>query len=126
MSVDFNIKAMDASMLPSRGVAQAQAAADKAKTNDDAKLRQACNDFESILVTQMFTKMRTAGPKADLFGSGDKEEMFQSMLDEERAKELCKNDFMKIGDVMYRQLTGAESPQVSGESVDTHTGKDSG
>ena len=71
---------------------------------EDVKLRKTCRDFESLLVQQMLSKMRASIPKSDLFGSKDKEEIFQSMLDEEYAKELSASSSLGLGDMLYEQL----------------------
>ena len=71
---------------------------------EDVRLRKTCRDFESLLVQQMLSKMRASIPKSDLFGSKDKEEIFQSMLDEEYAKELSESNSLGLGDMLYTQL----------------------
>jgi flagellar protein FlgJ len=77
----------------------------KPKTNaEDVKLNKACKDFESLMVQQMLSKMRASIPKSDLFGSKDKEEIFQSMLDEEYAKGVAESGSLGLGDMLYAQL----------------------
>ena len=71
---------------------------------EDVKLRETCRDFESLLVQQMLSKMRASIPKSDFFGSKDKEEIFQSMLDEEYAKELSESGSLGLADMLYAQL----------------------
>jgi len=73
----------------------------------DIKLRKVCREFESLLVAQMLTKMRSTVPKADLFGSSEKEEFFQDLLDQEIAKQVSQAGTMKIGDLLYIQLSKA-------------------
>ncbi len=77
---------------------------DAAVEKDDRALRQACREFESLLVAQMLKQMRASVPKSDLFGSREKEEMFQSMLDDELAKGMSEQGAFKLGDVIYDQL----------------------
>lgn len=71
----------------------------------DAKLHKACRDFEAMLVSQMLGEMRQTVQKTDLFGSSEKEEMFQGMLDNEIAKDVSQNGSMGIGDILYRQIS---------------------
>jgi len=71
----------------------------------DARLRKACREFESLLVAQMLSKMRSAVPKTDLFGSSEKEEFFQDMLDQEIAKQVSQTGTMGIGNLLYIQLS---------------------
>jgi flagellar protein FlgJ len=81
-----------------------RAAAAKGEALEDTRLRKACKDFESLLVQQLLSKMRTSVPKSDLFGSKDKEEVFQSMLDEEYAKEVSESGSLGLGDLLYAQF----------------------
>ena len=72
---------------------------------EDAKLKRACKDFESMMVTQLLGQMRRTIPKSDFFGSSDEEEIFRGMLDQEMATEISKGGAMKLGDLLYAQLT---------------------
>lgn len=78
---------------------------------EDAKLKRACQDFESVLVTYMLGQMRNTVQKTDLFGSSEKEDMFQGMLDQETAKDISTNGSMGIADMMYKQLSQINSLQ---------------
>jgi len=72
---------------------------------EDAKLRKVCQDFESVLVAHMLSKMRETVPKTNLFGSGREEEIFRSLLDQEIAKEISRTGAMKLADLVYAQLS---------------------
>ncbi len=86
---------------------------------EDNELKKACKGFETILVTQMLTKMRETVPKSDLFGSDDAEQMFQGMLDEEIAKGVSDSGALKISDLLYKQLSKLEkTAKVSDTNVD--------
>ncbi|MDO8587053.1 MAG: rod-binding protein [Armatimonadota bacterium] len=85
---------------------------------DDAALKKACGEFESLLVAQILHKMRDTVPKSDLFGSREKEAIFQSMLDDETAKQLSNSGTLGIADLLYQQLKGAETAKVPDGSVD--------
>ena len=75
---------------------------------DDAKLRQACRDFESILTGYLLKSMRSTVQKTDLFGSEQKEEMFRDMLDDEIAKAASNQKSLGIAEMLYKQLSGLE------------------
>jgi flagellar protein FlgJ len=72
---------------------------------EDAKLKKACQDFESIFLNQMLSKMREAVPKSDLMGHSQAEETFQGMLDDELAKQMSANGGIGLGATLYRQIT---------------------
>jgi len=107
-------QAQDAGVVrPDAGVTKQDAAG-----RDDPALRKACREFEAFLVAQLIKNMRASMPKADLFGSAQKEEIFQSMLDEEVAKEISKTSALRLGDMIYVQLATPKTAKVSGEAVE--------
>lgn len=79
-----------------------------ADTNkDDAKLEKACHDFEAIIIQQMLTVMRKSVPKDGLFGSdGYAQDMYQSMNDENLAKQMASGKGIGLADTLYQQLSG--------------------
>jgi peptidoglycan hydrolase FlgJ len=84
---------------------------------DDPALKKACKEFESMLIGQMLKKMRDTVPKNDLFGSKDKEEIFQSMLDDETAKNLSENGSFGLANMLYSQLS-AKNAKALPKTVD--------
>jgi peptidoglycan hydrolase FlgJ len=85
---------------------------------DDQALKKACREFESMLVSQMLKKMRDTLPKTDLFGSKDKEEIFQSMMDDETAKSLSANGSLGLADLLYSQLSTDKTAKAREKTVD--------
>ena len=77
--------------------------ADKAK---ERKLRNACADFEAIILKQMLSTMRKSIPKTGLFHGGYAEDLYQSMHDEMLAEKLAHGKGMGLGEALYRQLIG--------------------
>ncbi|HPP74244.1 MAG TPA: rod-binding protein, partial [Armatimonadota bacterium] len=73
----------------------------KPTDNTDPALMKVCVEFESLLATQMLKKMKESVPKTDLFGSRDKEEMFQDMLDQEVCLNLSKSGSIGLAEVLY-------------------------
>lgn len=86
---------------------------------EDAALKKACREFESVLVAQMLKNMRSSVQKSDLFGSSEKEEMFQGMLDDEIAKDISRTNSFGIAQTLYNQLSQIKTAKVSEKSVDT-------
>jgi len=85
---------------------------------EDPALKKACREFESLLVSQMLKKMRDTLPKTDLFGSKDKEEIFQSMLDDETAKSLSEKGSLGLADLLYSQLNTDKTAKAQQKTVD--------
>ena len=56
--------------------------------SQDAKIKAACTEMESLFIQNMFKEMRASIPKGGLTSGGKAEEMFTDMLDAEMAKTL--------------------------------------
>lgn len=85
----------------------------------DKKLKQACQDFESVFMGFVLKGMRKTVQKSDLFGSNKAEDMFTDMMDDEVCKSASKSNSMGIADLLYRQLAGANQDtrnETRGES----------
>jgi Rod binding domain-containing protein len=78
-------------------------------TSDDAKLRQACKDMESVFMGYLLKSMRSTVKTTDLFGSERDESMFRDMLDDEVAKSASKGKGIGIADMLYNQLSHIEN-----------------
>ena len=74
---------------------------------DDARLRKACQDFESLLIARLLQAMRATVPKSDFFGSDDSEAVFRDMLDAEIAAAAARRGGTGIAEMLYRQLSAA-------------------
>lgn len=82
------------------------AAAKEAKAaKDDAKLKNACRDFEAMFLNMMYTKMRETVPENSLFGSSNGEKILQSMLDTEMTNNMAKAGGVGMAAMMYKQLS---------------------
>ncbi len=73
----------------------------------EARLKKACKEFESILFSYMFKSMRETVQKSGLFDESETspENMFSSMFDSEVAKELCMKNNLGLAEQLYKQLT---------------------
>jgi flagellar protein FlgJ len=94
---ECTVRNIRASTAPRSGVLPSE--------KQDRALKKACQDFESLLVAQMLHSMRSTVEKSDLFGSRDKEELWQGMMDDEVAKQISRTGAFGIGDLIYRQLS---------------------
>lgn len=76
----------------------------KKKGGDDKKLKEAAQEFESILTYTMLKHMRDAVPKSDMLKSSA-EGIYQSMLDQEVTKNAAKTQGLGIASMLYKQLS---------------------
>lgn len=78
---------------------------EKLKTDkDDQKLRQTCQELESVFLEMMMKEMRNTVPKSGLMDMRN-QELFQSMLDTEVTRDMAKAGGIGLADMMYRQLS---------------------
>ena len=72
--------------------------------SDDAKLREAANDFEAIFIQQMLKTMRKTSLESDFIKKSEGEKIFRSMLDEHYAILSAKSGRLGLGEMIYQQL----------------------
>ena len=74
-----------------------------AKNTEDAKLREAANEFEVLLVQQMMKSMRSTSFESGLVNKSEGEKVFQSMLDEQYARLSTQSSGMGLGEMIYQE-----------------------
>lgn len=82
----------------------------------DEEIRDLARQFESIFIHQMIKEMRKSVHKSDLLNSFSLE-MYESMMDEEIAKEMSKQKGIGLGDVIYQQLSKLNNPDAESETA---------
>jgi len=71
---------------------------------DKEKLKEACKDFEGLLLQMMFKQMRKTVHESGLLEKSPGREIFEDMLDEEIINK-AKDRGIGIADILYRQLS---------------------
>ncbi|RKY62932.1 MAG: hypothetical protein DRP95_00245 [Candidatus Latescibacterota bacterium] len=77
-------------------------------SDDDVKLRKACQDFAAIFLHYLFKAMRGTVPKAGILKESLGEGMYRDMWAYEVAK-LASRRGIGIGEVLYRELKRMEA-----------------
>ena len=72
--------------------------------DDEAKLREAANEFEAIFLQQMLKTMRKTSLESDFIKKSEGEKMFRSMLDEQYAILSAKSGRLGLGEMIFQQL----------------------
>jgi len=85
------------------------------KLNSKEDMEKVARDFESVFINKLFESMRKGIPKSDLLDSHAMD-MFQSMMDEEMAKEMSKRKGMGMGEMVYNDLSRMNKI-LRGESI---------
>lgn len=75
-----------------------------AKTKE-TKLREACQGFESLFLSRLFSEMRATVPKNGML-HGQFEEQYYSMFDKALCDDMAQAGGIGLADMMYRQLRG--------------------
>ncbi|KAB2952595.1 flagellar biosynthesis protein FlgJ [Heliorestis acidaminivorans] len=75
-------------------------------SEEDKKLRELCQEFESIFIYQMLKSMRNTIDRSDLIPESPGRQIWESMLDEEYAKEMAKKEDLGLARLLYQDLSG--------------------
>ena len=105
-----------------QGIAERAEAAAAQKSGSD--LESVAKDFESLMIQKMMESMRKTVIKSDLLESFSSD-MYESMLDEELAKEISKGPGLGLKDMMLKELSRiqdknqqqTQNPQVKPETL---------
>ncbi|MDH4246617.1 MAG: rod-binding protein [Deltaproteobacteria bacterium] len=71
---------------------------------EKTRMREAAQEFESLMIEQMIREMRKNVPKSDLFGNSKGQEIFEEMLDGEYAKNMVDKGGIGLADMLVRQF----------------------
>ena len=74
------------------------------KLGSEKGIEKVSRDFESVFLHKLLTAMRKTVPKSDLLESFASD-MYQSMMDEEIAKEMSTKKGMGMGEMIYNELS---------------------
>ncbi len=71
---------------------------------DKKKLKEACNEFESVMLKMLYKQMKATVPDGGLTEKSSARSIFEDMLDEELMDQSSERG-MGISDMMYKQLS---------------------
>jgi flagellar protein FlgJ len=77
-------------------------------SKNDAKLRDACAEFESLFIFYLLKEMRATVPKSGFIGGGRAEEIYTSMLDSQLAKQVSAKGGIGLSTILLDQLGGKQ------------------
>lgn len=83
---------------------------------DKEKLKEACNEFESIMLQILYRQMKATVPESDFIEKSSARAMFEDMLDEK----LMERGSMRgigISEMMYKQLSAKMDKAYKIETV---------
>jgi len=89
----------------------AQGAKAPARTHDAERAKQTAQDFEAQFLSQMIEQMFSGVGTSGLFGGGNGEKMFRSMMFEQFGKVLARAGGVGIADAVQREILKAQEVQ---------------
>lgn len=73
-------------------------------------MKEACQDFEGIMIQMMLKSMRKTLTGDDIFGNSMGKDIYKSMYDQELAERIAKGDNnLGLGDSLYKELVKTKS-----------------
>jgi len=75
------------------------------QTTKEAKLKEACVEFESILISQMLKGLRATVDKSDLVDSGADGEIWEDVLYTQYAKNMARTASFGLAETIYKQMS---------------------
>ena len=76
-----------------------------ATTQEDAKIKDACQQMEAVFLNMLYNKMQESVPKSKLIGEDSQaEDIMRSMLNTELSKNMAKAGGIGLADMMYKQM----------------------
>jgi len=94
--------------------ARSSAAKPAIPDKEQARLRDACQQFEAIFLAQLLQKMRETVPKDPLLGDSRAKDIYNSMLDWELAQQIARSQSVGIAETLYRQLSRVAAAESGG------------
>ncbi len=80
---------------------------------DDKKLKEACDELESYMLSMMFKQMKSSMLSGDsLISKGDYESMFEDMHINSLCDEMVKAGGIGLSDSMYKQMKNTYRAQM--------------
>ena len=73
------------------------------------KLKKACSDFESMLLTVMLKSMSSAMGDVGLLGKTHESRLMRSMMDEHLAVEIAQNGGTGLGEMLFEKLKSSKN-----------------
>lgn len=79
---------------------------EKKLTKNEKSLKEATEEFESIFIKMLLDAQdKTVDRENSMFYGGNSEDIFRSMLNQERSKDLAKTGEFGLAKIMYEQLS---------------------
>ena len=75
------------------------------KEKKEQELKAACQELEAVFINKVMDAMRATVVHSDLIKRGFAEDVWESMLYEQYAKEISKTGTIGLAQILYKQLS---------------------
>ena len=72
------------------------------KKQDESKLKEACEQFESLFLSQMLKEMKKSVPKAE--DANKEQDTYDEMMYDEIAKSMAASGGVGMANILYQQV----------------------
>ena len=83
--------------------------------NDEKELKNACKQFEGIMLDMLYKQMKATINRSDLVKTDPGREIFESMLDESMMEKASQISTFGLADSLYKQLRRQSASGVKKE-----------
>jgi len=90
--------------------------------NNDKELKNACKEFEGIMLNILYKQMKATVNKSTLVEADPGREIFESMLDESMMENASQISSFGLADSLYKQLSRQAASGVKKEEEKTAEG----
>ena len=111
MSADISGAAMTA--------VQAAQVRSPAATGSLAQIKKAAQDYEGVFVSQMLGQMFEGIPTDGMFGGGQGEQMFRSLMVDEYGKKIASQGGVGLADAVTRELLKHQEAAAAAQTAAT-------
>lgn len=78
------------------------------KKPEETQLKEAVQDFVSILLSKIFKDMDKAIPRSDLVQESYGQSWFRELVLDEYSKSASKQSMKKLAEIVYKQIAGGK------------------
>ncbi len=68
------------------------------------RLREAAQEFESVLIARMLEAMRKTAPQGGALPTNSGHQLFRDLMDTELSRQIARSGAFGVGEAIYRQL----------------------
>ena len=73
-------------------------------TKEQAKLKEACADFESLFINYMLKSARSSAAASGFTDGSEESKLINGMFDENMAAEIASSGGMGLADILFEQF----------------------